>query len=167
LIVQLLRQCINDDWFTKIYKQQESNAEEDLDSLRKLRKQQSIRDSCPTDLAFLRQLLVEASTLVHRPVLLIDALDECKDYPDLIGHLVSLAEDAQLRLFVTGRSEPGIQEAFYDLPIVSLKDSAGQMKEDIHVHITEQLKNQKRLSRLPGALKKTILERLLEKAEGM
>jgi hypothetical protein len=47
---------------------------------------------------------------------------------------------------------------------VSLKDSAEQMKAAIHVHITEQLKNQKRLSRLPSALKKTILERLLEKA---
>ncbi|KAG1759284.1 hypothetical protein EDD22DRAFT_971712 [Suillus occidentalis] len=169
LIVQLLRQCKNDDWFANIYKQQESNAEGNLDSLRKLWKQQSTstRESRPTDLEFLRKLVVEASTLVHRPVLLIDALDECKDYPDLIGHLVSIAEDAQLRLFVTGRSEPDIQEAFYDLPTVSLKDSAGQMKEDIHVHITEQLKNQKRLSRLPGALKKTILERLLEKAEGM
>ncbi|KAG1759274.1 hypothetical protein EDD22DRAFT_849351 [Suillus occidentalis] len=150
-----------------IHMQQESNAEEDLVSLRKLWKQQSTGESCPTDLGYLRKLLVEASTLVHRPVLLIDALDECKDYPDLIGHLASLAEDARLRLFVTGRSEPDIQEAFYDLPTVSLKDSAEQMKEDIHVHITEQLKNQKRLSRLPGALKTTILERLLEKAEGM
>ncbi|KAG1738300.1 hypothetical protein EDD22DRAFT_1009312 [Suillus occidentalis] len=167
LIVQLLRQCKNDDWITKIHKQQELNAEEDLVYLRKLWKQQSTGESCPTDLGYLRKLLVEASTLVHRPVLLIDALDECKDYPDLVGHLVGLAEDARLRLFVTGRSEPDIQEAFYDLPTVSLKDSAGQMKEDIHVHITEQLKNQKRLARLPGALKKTILERLLEKAEGM
>ncbi|KAG2738671.1 hypothetical protein P692DRAFT_20702541, partial [Suillus brevipes Sb2] len=167
LTVQLLRRCKHDDWITKIHKQQESNAEEDLVSLRKLWKQQSSRESCPTDLGYLRKLLVEASTLVHRPVLLIDALDECKDYPDLVGHLASLAEDARLRLFVTGRSEADIREAFFDLPTVSLKDSAGQMKEDIHVHITEQLKNQKRLSRLPGALKKTILEKLLEKAEGM
>lgn len=41
------------------------------------------------------------------------------------------------------------------------------MKEDILVHITEQLKTQKKLSRLSDALKKTILEKLLEKAEGM
>ncbi|KAG2068548.1 hypothetical protein BDR04DRAFT_1143813 [Suillus decipiens] len=42
-----------------------------------------------------------------------------------------------------------------------------QMKADICAHTTEQLKNQKRLSRLPHALKKTILEKLLEKAEGI
>jgi hypothetical protein len=97
----------------------------------------------------------------------IDALDECKNYPDLIGHLVSLVEDARLRLFVTGRSELDIQDAFHDLPTLSLKDSAEQMKADICAHITEQLKTQKKLSRLSDALKKTILEKLLEKADGM
>jgi hypothetical protein len=97
----------------------------------------------------------------------IDALDECKDYSDLVGHLVHLTEDARLRLFVTGRSEPDIRDAFNDLPTMSLKDSAGRMKADICAHITEQLKTQKRLSRLPDTLKSTILEKLLEKAGGM
>ncbi|KAG1751894.1 hypothetical protein EDB19DRAFT_1206608 [Suillus lakei] len=166
LIVQLLRQS-KDDWITNIGEEPESNAEGDLDSLRKLWKHQSKGEPCPTDLSFLRKLLVEASTLVHLPVLVIDALDECKDYPELVGHLVKLLEDARLRLFVTSRSVPDIQDAFHGLPTVSLKDSAEQMKEDIHAHITEQLKAQKQLSRLPNALKKTILEKLLEKAEGM
>ncbi|KAG2361085.1 hypothetical protein BDR07DRAFT_1486350 [Suillus spraguei] len=134
--------------------------------------QQSKEQECdakpyPTDMGFLRKLLIEASTLVDRPALVIDALDECKDYPDLVRHLMSLVEGAPLRLFVTGRSEPDIQDAFNDLPTLSPKDSAEQMKADICAHITEQLKNQKRLSRLPHALKKTILEKLLDKAEGM
>ncbi|KAG1847838.1 hypothetical protein DFJ58DRAFT_730021 [Suillus subalutaceus] len=144
-----------------------SNTNGDLDSLRNLLQEHRNSKSHPTDLGFLRKLLVEVSMLVRRPVLVIDALDECKNYPNLVEHLVNLAEDARLRLFVTGRSEPEIQEAFRDLPTMSLKDSAGQMKEDIHVHITEQLSTQKRLSQLPDALKKTILEKLLEKAEGM
>ncbi|KAG2347297.1 hypothetical protein BDR05DRAFT_958803 [Suillus weaverae] len=167
LIVQLLQQSQDDDWITKIGEKQESNTEGDLDSLRNLWQQQRDAKPHPTDLGFLRKLLVEASTLVRRPVLLIDALDECKDYPDLVRHLVNLAEDARLRLFVTGRSEPEIQDAFDDLPTVSLKDSAEQMKADICAHITEQLKAQKKLSRLSDALKKTILDKLLEKAEGM
>jgi hypothetical protein len=50
---------------------------------------------------------------------------------------------------------------------MSLKDNAAQMKNDIQVHITEQLENRKRLSRLPVALKNIILTRLLEKADGM
>jgi hypothetical protein len=166
LIVQLLQQS-KDDWIAKIGEHQESNTTGDLDSLRNLWQQKRDAKSCSTDLRFLRQLLVEASTLVHRPVLVIDALDECKNYSDLVGHLVNLAQDARLRLFVTGRSEPDIQDAFHDLPTLSLKDSAEQMKADICAHITEQLKKQKRLSRLPDALKKTILQKLLEKAEGM
>ncbi|KAG1733700.1 hypothetical protein EDB19DRAFT_2041132 [Suillus lakei] len=165
LVVQLLRES-KDDWVTKI---RESGPQEEvhLVSLRKLWKQKSKGESCPTDLGFLRMLLVEASELVHLPVLVIDALDECKDYPELVRHLVKLLEDAWLRLFVTSRSEQAIQYAFHGLPTVSLKDSAGQVKADIHAHITEQLKTQKQLSRLPDALKRTILEKLLEKAEGM
>jgi hypothetical protein len=166
LIVQLLQQS-KDDWITKIGEKHESNTEEKLDSLRNLWQQQRNAKSHPTDLGFLRKLLVEASTLVCRPILVIDALDECKDYSDLAGHLVNLAEDARLRLFVTGRSEQDIQEAFHDLPTLSLKDSAEQMKADICAHITEQLKTQKKLLRLPDELKKTILEKLLGKAEGM
>ncbi|KAG1886755.1 hypothetical protein F4604DRAFT_1917583 [Suillus subluteus] len=167
LVVQLLQQS-QDDWITKINKPRVHWQDEgDLPSLRNLWHQQREAKPHPTDLCYLRKLLVEVSTLVRRPALVIDALDECKDYPDLVGHLVNLSEDARLRLFVTGRSEPDIQEAFHDLPTLSLKDSAEQMKADICVYITEQLKTRKKLSCLSDTLKKTILEKLLEKAEGM
>ncbi|KAG1721344.1 hypothetical protein EDB19DRAFT_2044402 [Suillus lakei] len=165
LVVQLLQES-KDDWITKI-RGSGPQEEGDLVSLQKLWKQKSDGASCPTDLGFLRKLLVEASTLVRLPVLVIDALDECKEYPELVKHLVNLPEHARLRLFVTGRNEQAIQDAFHGLSTVSLKDSAEQMKADIHAHIAEQLQAQKQLSRLPDALKKTILEKLLEKAEGM
>ncbi|KAG2092686.1 hypothetical protein BD769DRAFT_1679007 [Suillus cothurnatus] len=129
----------------------------DVTFLRDLWQQQRDGKPHPTNLHYLRKLLVEVLALVRRPVLVIDALDECKDYSDLVRHLVNLAEDARLRVFVTSRGEPDIQAVFHDLPTVSLKNSAEQMKADIDLHITEQLKNQK----------DTILEKLLEKAEGM
>ncbi|KAG1720150.1 hypothetical protein EDB19DRAFT_1965798 [Suillus lakei] len=165
LVVQLLRES-KDDWITKIC---ESVPQEEgvLVSLRKLWKQKSNGEPCPTDLGFLRKLLVEASTLVHLPVLVIDALDECRDYPELVGHLINLPEDARLRLFVTSRSETEIKNAFHRLPTMTLKDSAEQMHADIHAHITEQLKTRKRFSRLPDTLKKRILEKLSTRAHGM
>ncbi|KAG1778801.1 hypothetical protein EV702DRAFT_138704 [Suillus placidus] len=167
LVVQLLQQSQDDDWITQIGEKQKSNTEGNLDSLRDLRQQQHDAKPHPTALGFLRRLLVEASTLVRRPVLVIDALDECKDYPKLVGHLVNLAEDARLRLFVTSRSESDITKAFHNFPTISLKDRAEEIKADIRVHITEQLKTQEKLSRLSDTLKDTILEKLLEKAEGM
>ncbi|KAG2336151.1 hypothetical protein BDR05DRAFT_1015909 [Suillus weaverae] len=130
----------SDEAEPQIGEKQESNMEGNLDPLQDLWQQQCVAKLHPTDLG---------------------------DYPDLVGHLVNLAEDARLRLFVTGRSEPEIQDAFDDLPTVSLKDSAEQMKADICAHITEQLKAQKKLSCLSDVLKKSILEKLLEKAEGM
>ncbi|KAG1872450.1 hypothetical protein DFJ58DRAFT_741853 [Suillus subalutaceus] len=155
LVVQLLQQS-QDDWITKI--REPGLQEGDITSLRNLWQQQYDAKLHPTGLGYLRKLLVEASTLVRRPVLVIDALDECKDHPNLVGHLVNLAEDARLRLFVTGRSEPDIQDALYDLPTLSLKDSAQRMKADICAHITEQLKTQTKLSCLSDALKETILD---------
>ncbi|KAG1889986.1 hypothetical protein F4604DRAFT_1949820 [Suillus subluteus] len=106
--------------------------------------------------------------MVHRPVLVIDALDECKDHLDLIRYLEKLPEDTRLRFFITSRCMPDVQDAFHDLPIfkLSLKDNAGQMK-DIRMHIEEQLENQKRLSQLPDALKKIISKKLSENAQGM
>ncbi|KAG1804443.1 uncharacterized protein BJ212DRAFT_1394146 [Suillus subaureus] len=162
LVVQFLQQS-EVDWVTKISK---PGLQGDLVSLRNLWQQQHNAEPHPTDLESLRKLLVEVSTLVSRPVLVIDALDECKDYPDLVGHLVTLAKDAPLRLFVTSRSESHIHNAFNALPTISLTDEAGQMR-DILVHISEQLENQTRLSCLPDELKNTILKKLLEKAEGM
>ncbi|KAG2361077.1 hypothetical protein BDR07DRAFT_92543 [Suillus spraguei] len=166
LVVQLLQQS-KDDWFATIHEPELQGY--NLISLRSLWQQQRDKKPHPTDLGLLRKVLVEASTLVHRPVLVIDALDECKDYPDLVGHLVNLAEDedARLRLLVTGRSEQDIKKVFHDLPTISLEDSAKQMKADIDLHIEKQLKTQERLSCLSDELKKTILEKLSEKAEGM
>ncbi|KAG0694293.1 hypothetical protein DFH29DRAFT_1072963 [Suillus ampliporus] len=121
-----LLQESQDDWTTKIgeQKQQQSDAEGNLVSLRKLGQQYKNGEQCPTDLVFLRKILVEAI-------------------------------------------EPNIKNAFYHLPTMSLKDKAEQMREDIHVHIAKQLKTQNRLSGLDEELKMTILEKLLEKADGM
>ncbi|KAG0699158.1 hypothetical protein DFH29DRAFT_61721 [Suillus ampliporus] len=168
LVVQLLQQSTTEEWVTKTRarQQRKSDAEDNLVTLRKLRMQQHHVRWCPADLGVLRDLLVEASKLVSRPVLVIDALDECKDHRDLLGYLVTLAEDARLRLFVTSRIEPDIKDTLH-IPTVSLMDKADKMQDDIRVHITEQLKTQKRLSRLPEMLRTMILEKLLEKAKGM
>ncbi|KAG2039746.1 hypothetical protein BDR03DRAFT_951107 [Suillus americanus] len=164
LIVQLLQRS-KFDWVPQIGQQQESNKEGDLVSLQALWQQNYDAKPYPTDLESLRQLLVEVSKIVdvYRPVLVIDALDECKDYLDLIRHLEKIPKDTGLRFFITSRSFPDVQD---DLPIfkLSLKDNAEQMK-DICVHIKEQL--EKRLSQLPDTLKKTISKKLLEKNKGM
>ncbi|KAG0691812.1 hypothetical protein DFH29DRAFT_1010121 [Suillus ampliporus] len=167
LVVQLLQQSTTEEWVTKTRapKRGKSDAEDNLITLRKLGMQKWSGRRCPADLGVLRDLLVEASKLVVRPVLVIDALDECKDHHDLLGHLVKLAEDSRIRIFVTSRIEPDIKDALHHLSTISLKDKADKMQDDIRVHITEQLKTQKRLSRLPETLRTMILEKLLEKAE--
>ena len=148
LVVQLLG-LSQEDWITKFPE---------------LARKKSSAEGCPTDLGFLRNLLVDAAKLVHRPVLVIDALDECKEHRSLLKHLEDLAKDAQLRLFVTSRIEHDIVNPF---PYISLMDNAKQMQEDIRVHIKNQLNAHERLLRLPGELREEILKKLSGKANGM
>ncbi|OJA07585.1 hypothetical protein AZE42_08996 [Rhizopogon vesiculosus] len=132
-----------------------------------LDRKKSSGEGCPTDLDFLRSLLVDAAKLIPGPAIVIDALDECKDHSDLLECLANLAEDARLRLFVTSRIEQDIADSFCHFPVISLVDKAEQMQKDIHAHITEQLRTQRRLLHLPEALRIVVLEKLLEKAGGM
>ncbi|KAG2076152.1 hypothetical protein BDR04DRAFT_1149206 [Suillus decipiens] len=145
LVVQLLQQS-KDDWITFIC-EPGLQEKEVLVSLRNVWQQHCFQQPYPTDTELLRKLLVEASTLVRRPVLVIDAIEECKDHPTLVEHLVSLAEDARLQLLVTGRSHPDIKSFFRGLPT--------------------HLDTQERLLCLSEELKQTILKKLSEKAEGM
>jgi hypothetical protein len=151
LVVQLLGQS-ESDW---------------VPEFPELDRKKSSGEGYPTNLVFLRRLLVDAAKLVPRPVLVIDALDECKDHCDLLEHLANVAEDAQLRLFVTSRIEQDIADLFCQLPTISLMDKAEQMQADIRVHIMEQLRTQKRLFHLDEALKEVVLEKLLGGANGM
>lgn len=168
LVVQLLRQSqVHLTTILRDLNEGISNTEEGFVYLKQLWKQYWDGEWRLTDLGFLRELLVEASRLVPRPVLVIDTLDECKDHHNLVGHLVDIAQDARLRLFITGRIESDIKKAFNGLPTLSLKDKAEQMQEDIRVHINEQLIAQEALSCLSEQLRKLILDRLLEKAKGM
>ena len=149
MAVQLLG-LSQEDWITKFPQ---------------LTRRKSSAKRCPADLGDLRDLLVAAAKLVPRPVLVIDALDECKEYRDLLKHLEHLAKDAQLRLFVTSRIEHDtIVNSF---SYISLMDHAKEMQEDIRVHIKYQLKTHERLLRLPGELREEILQKLSEKANGM
>ncbi|KIJ12472.1 hypothetical protein PAXINDRAFT_171164, partial [Paxillus involutus ATCC 200175] len=120
----------------------------------------------PAALDILSDLLIRASTLHERPMVVIDALDECSDLPDLLHTLIKL-NDGRLRLFVTSRTELIIREKFASLPSLGLHDMSDAIQDDMSLRIKSELEATRILRILPVVVKDEILDLLLRKADGM
>jgi hypothetical protein len=120
-----------------------------------------------TDLDVLIDLLMRASRLHDHPIIVIDALDECKDFSFLVNQLVRLNLDGSVQIFVTSRMEQAIVEAFTSIPSISLNDMVGIVQGDIQMHLDNQLSIRPRLAKLSIEIKEEIQTVLLNKADGM
>ncbi|KAF8550275.1 hypothetical protein OG21DRAFT_1499908 [Imleria badia] len=101
----------------------------------------------------------------HKPLIVVDALDECKDVKALLDGLVSLKEDA--RLFVTSRPLQIIKDSLYYDSSISMDDMAEVLSADIKVYITQEFDSQPRLNLLSVELKTEIYSVLCREAYGM
>ena len=151
LLTQLLRNAAN-DW---------------MRSFQDLADREEQGSPPPEDLDVLRELLVRASSLHDRPILVIDALDECKDIPPLLDQLTQLHKDGRLALFLTSRTEHIISVAFTGLPSIPLNDMTMAIEDDMCMHIEKELSIRPRLAILRADLKEEIMLALRKKADGM
>ncbi|KAF9237451.1 hypothetical protein BU15DRAFT_75996 [Melanogaster broomeanus] len=120
----------------------------------------------PVNITTLSDLLRRAAKLHQRPMIVIDALDECEDLPKLLDALVKL--DKACRLFVTSRplhSTNGVLLA--RLSSISLNDRVDAVCKDMYFHISTELESRDRLKILSHDLRVEIRDALMKKADGM
>ncbi|KIJ11862.1 hypothetical protein PAXINDRAFT_171593, partial [Paxillus involutus ATCC 200175] len=121
----------------------------------------------PSDIKLLTRLVRQAAQKLHpRPLVIIDALDECKDVEKLLNAVKEL-NDGHMRLFVTSRPERIIREMLSDFPSISLQQMSDAVLADMERHITTELDSRQWLKILEPKLKKEILSALLARADGM
>jgi len=106
-----------------------------------------------------------AGLLAQKPVVVVDALDECKDVRKLIQALMVIR--GHVRLFVTSRPVYTIMDGLSDVPFVSMEDMADKLSADIELHVTRELDARQRLRDLDSGFKTKIRSVLCEKADGM
>ncbi|KAF8134005.1 hypothetical protein EV363DRAFT_1214744, partial [Boletus edulis] len=106
-----------------------------------------------------------ASLLSQRPLVVVDALDECKDVRKLIQALMMVKD--YVRLFVASRPLHIIVDLLSDLPFVSMEDMADKLSADIELHVTRELDARRRLRDLDSGFKMEIRSVLCDKADGM
>ncbi|KIJ63611.1 hypothetical protein HYDPIDRAFT_29402 [Hydnomerulius pinastri MD-312] len=120
----------------------------------------------PADIDILSDMLKRAAKLHDRPIIVVDALDECDDLLDLLSALVGLNE-GHCRFFVTSRTVVTIKEALASLPSICLDDKVKAVHSDMESHLKIQLESRDRLRFLRQDLKEEIRDRLMKKADGM
>ncbi|KAF9232186.1 hypothetical protein BU15DRAFT_81529 [Melanogaster broomeanus] len=121
----------------------------------------------PVDIATNSDLLRHAARLHPRPMIVVDALDECDDLSKLLDELVKLDADGHCRVFVTARPLHSINLSFKDLPSISLGDMVDAVRKDMYFHINTELESRDKLKTLSRDLQEEIRVTLMEKANGM
>ena len=124
------------------------------------------RESPPTRLEDICDMVRRASKYHQQIIVVVDALDECnKNRSEFFTLLLGLIEG--ISVFVTSRKEHDITEVFLDKPSIYLSDERNQIEIDMKTYINNELDKRPRLSRLLGDWKAELISTLVDKAEGM
>ena len=121
IFVQLL--SVNGDW-TKDFSDLVSRKEK--------------RESPPTRLEDICDMVRRAAKYHDRIVVAVDALDECNENRSEFLKLL-LGLDKSISLFVMGRKEHDIVKIFLNKPCISLNDEKSRIEADIKVYIDSEL----------------------------
>ncbi|KAF9232190.1 ankyrin repeat-containing domain protein [Melanogaster broomeanus] len=121
----------------------------------------------PVDIDTNSDLLRHAARLHQKPMIVVDALDECDDLSQLLDELVKLYADGHCRVFVTARPLYHINRSFASLPSISLGGRVDAVRKDMYFHINTELESRDKLKTLSHDLQEEIRVALMEKANGM
>lgn len=99
------------------------------------------------------------------PVVVVDALDECREVESLIDGLIMSTND--LRIFATSRPLRNIVTMLSPFPCISTGQWANELSADIQLHVTRELDSRPRLRTFSERLKEEIQLKLCAKADGM
>ena len=101
----------------------------------------------------------------RKPLVVVDALDECREVETLLDGLIMCSDD--VRVFVTSRPLQNIVRMLSHLPCISMDEMAKELSTDILLHVTRELDSRSRLRTFDGRLKEEIRSQLCAKADGM
>lgn len=106
-----------------------------------------------------------AALYPRKPLIVIDALDECREMESLVEGLIMNSRDMQI--FVTSRPLQNIISILSPFPCISMDEMATDLSADILLHVTRELDSRPRLRMFDKRLKEEIQYRLCARADGM
>ena len=128
------------------------------------------RDGGQPSIASLLMALFAVLREFQRVYLVLDALDESTNRKDLLDVLIKISSDAnfaKLRILATSRRELDIERALGDISIVISLTHNQWVDDDIRLYVQNHLREDRKLSRWPEALRTEIETSLVRGAKGM
>jgi hypothetical protein len=121
------------------------------------------------DIDFLLGILREFVQLFQHTYIVIDALDECSEYIELMKffEVVCGWESAQLHIFATSRQLPEIEETINDRATNCTCLQESQITQDIAMVVHQRLKTDRKFRKWPPDIQAEIQEALIVGASGM
>lgn len=121
----------------------------------------------------LLETLHQMATAFENTFIILDALDECKERPELLADIERLVswEDTDLRILATSRREKDIVDSI--LPLTKDENriciQSALVNADIRAYVHDQLQTNKKLQRWQNKLEvqMEIEDTLMKKANGM
>lgn len=100
-------------------------------------------------------------------LLLIDALDECRNSSEITNVLNSIKQETGIKTFVTSRDESYIKNSLGNCIRIRLETRGDEVSDDIRSYIQSRLDTEAKLQWLSSSFKENIRKTLLSKSGGM
>ena len=163
VIHSLLYQLLHQYYHSKV----KPGAPQVIHELHQLAKETFKGDAVLKNITHLSSLLsCVAGQFCHQPLIIIDALDECKETDRLLCALLGLKTDG-VRLLVSSHPIQAIKHRFGWVPSISIEEMAEAVSADIKLHVNREVESHLRLGLLDPMLKWEVCSILHQKSNGM
>lgn len=125
------------------------------------------RRSQPTLEELLDILVIISARSFPKVHILIDAVDECNERDILLPILQKLIASGTVSLLLSSRRERDITETMTTVKAIDVSVQADQVASDVKVFLEKKMKEESYLKTLSQDLQGTILQTLLQGANGM
>jgi archaellum biogenesis ATPase FlaH len=117
----------------------------------------------------IHSLLQDMMDRIKSKYIILDALDECTDYEDLLRFVSDLVDSKRkgLRVIATSRPERDIVEQLRPIADYNINIQSAVVDEDIRVYVRDRLTTDSKLKKWPQSVQDEITSVMMEKANGM
>lgn len=114
-------------------------------------------------------MIIEQIKVQDRAFILIDAVNECVDPYEILGHLVNISKSCQnVYIFISSINEKGIEECLQQMPrLVVGALGPGDIEKDVNMLVKANLESHSKLRQNTPELKAEITATLTRDAQGM
>lgn len=114
----------------------------------------------------LREIILKlVSTIPFGITIIIDGLDECKDFEGLLSGLFEIRDAGEIKMVITTRQDPDIAPHSDDLFEMHVLPSL--VADDIALFVAHEVERRKTLKSLRSDLKDEVTRVVIEEANGV